>query len=251
MKALKVNLKDDKKRLEYSQKLQSFERSFTYPLGEKKFHIAHGLEHDYFSFFEQLGHVSYLVVEDKGKIVGAICAVLRKINGEKSWYLCDFKILPDYRGLKIYRILMTKFFLTHYIKCGRMFAINMGATEQNKLFSHVKKIFSFFQLNIEKMFLYQFSSESVKNIPSEFWENHVIVTNEGKKDIVINGQIMPIYHIVEKKSFNAVFNKINLFFITTGKLMFLSHQKIFMSEYIEISIFHHKTPNCHISSAEI
>ena len=50
--AKKINLKNQVEREIYSKKLQNFEKEFTYPLGNESFYISHGLEKDYFVFFD-------------------------------------------------------------------------------------------------------------------------------------------------------------------------------------------------------
>ena len=50
----------------YSNKLQHFESNFQYPLNQETFKIQHGNNnYDYFSFFEKMGKVNYLVLEIK------------------------------------------------------------------------------------------------------------------------------------------------------------------------------------------
>lgn len=199
----KISLKNHNQRLEYSKKLQIFEKEFIYPLGDKSFSIVHGCApgYDYFSFFEQLGEVFCFVLEDNDKVIGMVCAVLRKIDGNNIWYLCDFKISPSYRGKKLYKQLMWKYFLLHYIKCQNMFALNMSSLDNNKLMKHTQNIFKYFNINAEKRFLHSFSShqfnhllESQPNIINQY----KLISNSGKKDIIIDNKVQEIYHLVHK-----------------------------------------------------
>ena len=106
--AKKINLKNQVEREIYSKKLQNFEKEFTYPLGNESFYINHGLEKDYFVFFEKLGKPNIMVLENNNEIIGLCCAILRNINGKNIWYICDFKIKKEFRGKKLYKKLINE-----------------------------------------------------------------------------------------------------------------------------------------------
>ncbi|NCQ51841.1 GNAT family N-acetyltransferase [archaeon] len=93
-----INLSNVNDRKKYSYELKEFEKQFVYPLGNDTFHIEHGQNSDYFSFFEKLGKPNIMVLEKNNKIIGVCSAVLREINNKKYWYLCDFKIEKEHRG---------------------------------------------------------------------------------------------------------------------------------------------------------
>ena len=244
MKVKKVDLQTE--RQEYSQKMQDFEKEFTYPLGNQSFSIQHGTTSDYFTFFEGLGEVHFLVIEDNNKVVGAICAVLKD-----TWYLCDFKISQAYRGKKLYRKLMLKYFLPLYLKNQTMFAVNMSPPSKNKIFTHTQRILKYFNIQIESRYLSQFTGKDLSHFNEKFWKEHYIVTNNGNKDIVIEGKCVPLYHIVNKqRKLNGVQTVTEV--PADSQVMLVTSKKLNMfPDEIEISLIHKGNPNIYFSSAEI
>lgn len=257
IKSKKINLSNLKEREEYSSKLQDFEKQFIYPLGDSQFHIQHGNETDYFSFFEKLGKPNIMILEKNNKVIGLCCAVLREINHEKYWYLCDFEIDKEHRGQKLYRLLMWKYFLPCYIKSKNAFAINMANPENNKLFSHMGIIFKAFNIKIEPNYLYSFSGKNIIDFPADFWNKHLLVSNNGDKDIVIKGESQKLFHIIEHRHFKNNLDKFNKVLSTqvsdNDSVMFLSRTKMnfkFAEESV-ISSFLKGKNFLSISSAEI
>lgn len=255
--AKKINLKNQVERETYSKKLQNFEKEFTYPLGNESFYINHGLEKDYFVFFEKLGKPNIMVLENNNEIIGLCCAILRNINGKNIWYICDFKIKKEFRGKKLYKKLMWKYFLSSYLKCQEAFAINMSSTVNNKLFFHTKKIFKIFNFKITEKYLHAFEGKYLKEFSKSFWENYVIVSNNGEKDIVINGKSQKLFHIVEKSYYKnnlKKYEKININKINeSDKVMLLTGKSMHLSfaEETVISLFSKTKSLINISSAEI
>lgn len=82
--------------------LGEFEREFSYPLGPgRSFRIAHG--DDYPRFFRAMGRAACFVVEEGGRVVGTLAAVIRRLgypDGEERpvAYLADLKVTPSARG---------------------------------------------------------------------------------------------------------------------------------------------------------
>lgn len=195
MKIREINLKDPQERDEYNKKLHDFEKEFSYPLGESYFNIKHG-EKDYFEFFDQMGETHYFIAQDNDKVVGAGCAILREDNNnQKYWYLCDFKIIPEYRGKKILEKMFAKNFLKYVVKSSRFIAVNMGNQDikENKLIKKIQKLFWFFQIDLQWLNFHQWSKE---NYIKENNGKSVVYTNIGKKDIVIDGKDWQLYHDV-------------------------------------------------------
>lgn len=203
IKIKQVNLLDET-RAYYSQKLQSFEREFSYPLGDESFTIIHGAgpKQDYFSFFEQIGDVYYFIAQDEEKIVGAGCAILRNGNEGKYWYLCDFKILKEYRGRGILEKMFKKYFLKCVLKSRKLLAVNMGNGNPNGngLFNKLKRVFWMFNVNVNSLNFYSWNKSS---IPDGFTH---IYHNNGKKDLVLDNNNMPLYHVMKNplKSFTQI-----------------------------------------------
>lgn len=217
IKIKRIDLTDINTRNTYSEKLKQFENDFNYPLGQKSFFIKHGLgeEGDYFSFFEQMGEVHYLIAEDNSEIVGAGCAVLRELNGSKVWYLCDFKVKKEYRGKKILEKMTLKYFIPFYLKSRKMLFVNMSAPDNNGLVKKVCRIFKFLKLDVHELYFFEWCRETFVKDKMKL-SQFQIMHNKGRKDIVIDGESYHIFHLVNKDSsknyskFQTVeFNKIN------------------------------------------
>lgn len=257
IKTKRINLSDKAERSMYSEKLQAFENEFTYPLGDAHFHIVHGAQGDYFSFFERLGKPEFLLLEHNHNVIGAVCLVLRNINGKNVWYACDFKIAKAYRGQKLFRKWMRRFFVPFYMKSQSLFGINMSSPDGNKLLHHTQSILKVFDIGVKPYYLYEFNAINNEKLGQEFWSHHAIITNNGFKDIVIEGVDIPLYHIVRKnhlqqnlKMHYAVdSNKLSI----DSNMMVLSKTPMnlpFAKQSI-ISLIHRKSGDVYISSAEI
>jgi hypothetical protein len=257
MKCKKINLQNRMEREKYSYKLKEFEKEFTYPLGNKQFYISHGRYSDYFDFFEQLGQPEFLILEDDDKIIGVVCLILRNINGIKSWYACDFKISKAYRGQKLYRKWMWKFFLPFYMKCQLLFGINMSNPENNKLWKHTQSIFKAFSIKVVPSYLYEFTAKEIGFLNDNILANYSLITNNGLKDIIIDGQSVSLYHLVEKNHLKNNLPHHKTIDVNTLKdsdaVMFLTPKKenISFAKESTITLIHRKNPVTYISSAEI
>lgn len=244
-------------REKYSYKLKEFEKEFTYPLGDKQFHISHGLYTDYFSFFEQLGKPEFLILEDGDKVIGVVCLILRNINGVESWYACDFKISKAYRGQKLYRKLMWKFFLPFYTKCQLLFGVNMSSPKNNKLWKHTQNIFKVFSIKAMPYYLYEFNAKEIGFLNDSIIDNYSIITNNGLKDIIIDGQSVSLYHLVEKSHLKNNLPQHKAIDVNTLKdsdavmLLTTTKQNIPFAKESTITLIHRKNPLVYISSAEI
>lgn len=257
MQCKKINLQNIEERNIYSDKLQEFEKEFSYPLGNKQFYISHGINADYFSFFEQLGKPEFLILEDNNKVIGLVCLILRNIDGKNTWYACDFKISKAYRGKKLYRQWMWKFFLPFYMKCSLLFGINMSNPENNKLLKHTQKILKIFSIKVEPYYLYEFTANDIKNLDNEFLKTHSLITNNGLKDIIIEHNCVSLYHFVNNEHLK---NNLPLHKVVHLKdlqendlIMFLTNKKINLhfAKESTISFIHRKNANISLSSAEI
>lgn len=197
----KLDLKNKEIRKTYSTALQKFEEEFDYPLGEKRFYIKHGLndDNDYFSFFEQMGEISYFVVEHEHKIIGAGCAILRNINDQKIWYLCDFKISKEHRGVKILEKIMLKYFIPMYFKSRKIIVVNMSHPSNNGLINKISRLFKWFKMQSDELFFFEWNKKDLFKDNIDL-DKFIIVHNKGKKDIVIEGEPYNIYHLVSKET---------------------------------------------------
>jgi GNAT superfamily N-acetyltransferase len=202
-----ANLSDASSRAKLSVALQEMETVFTYPLGDAEFVIRHGAEgNDYFTFFEQFGEPNVFLVyaAQTNELVGVGCAVLREIEGTKVWYLGDFKVLKAYRGKGVLSFIMKRYFLKFYSKAGKMIAVNMSAPEKNGLVSKLKSLFSLFSLSVAPLYFYEWSASQV---PARL-KSYTVVHNRNRKDIVIGGEVYPLYHLCEPNYFASTLTKV-------------------------------------------
>ncbi|MBS2038311.1 hypothetical protein JST97_25230 [bacterium] len=86
---------------ELARALLEFEQQFSYPLGANdSFSICHGP--DYGAFFRAIGEATVLVVEEEGRILGTLAAVVRPLQlpggvRQKVAYLADLKLGREVR----------------------------------------------------------------------------------------------------------------------------------------------------------
>ena len=111
-----------------------------HPFGDDFFKINHGA--DYFAFFKRLGQLHYYVVLDNKKVITVVAGILRRAP-EKTWYLCDLKIHPDYRGQHLPLRILKRCFLPNYLRCQRAYAISMNPSDGStnrvlKLLNHFR-----------------------------------------------------------------------------------------------------------------
>lgn len=216
-----------------SNQLQAFEKSFTYPLGQKTFYIAHGdTDHSYFSFFDALGKRYTFVIEgmQQGtqRIQGTGCAILRCVQNQKKqkfWYLCDFKLHKSIRKSRALWLLLIKYLVRFYLETRDVVAVNMSPPDKNKLVKKISTYLFFKKLKVTPFYLYEWSVEDCKKVMSDMPElayDYGFYTNANNKDIIIDGQTQPIYHLVAKQhahynltqhsafSFADIMNKSNI-----------------------------------------
>ena len=115
---------------ELGRALAEFEQQFTYPLGANdSFSISHGSE--YLTFFQAIGDAVVLVIEDEGRVLGTLAAVIRSLQFpdgqvQKVAYLADLKLVREVRfQLRRYLLAMNEY-LTVPSNCG--YAVVMDGT---------------------------------------------------------------------------------------------------------------------------
>lgn len=142
---------NDYKLSKFNSDLHQFESQFTYPLSStERFKIIHGgmNQNSYLDFFKSLGLTKFFIVQTndgnfKEEIVGAACAVLRKIREKsgafkKVWYLCDLKIVPKHQGKNLPLLLFLRMLLCSF-RSTKWYALSMNSHyEKNKLASYLK-----------------------------------------------------------------------------------------------------------------
>lgn len=153
-----ISVNDNDNLLKLNSALQTFESHFTYPLSAtQRFKIIHGGvdQKNYLDFFKSLGLPKFFIAIDKSIgnqkeiIVGAACAILRKIRGKsgslkKVWYLCDLKVIPEHQGKNVPLLLFLRILLGSF-RSRKWYGISMDSrTGNNKLANYLKrKGFSF------------------------------------------------------------------------------------------------------------
>lgn len=212
--------------------LKSFEMRFKYPIGDRKFSICHGMNNgSYTQFFESLGKVKLIVIRNQGKVVGLGCAILRTVKNNKEkqkfWYLCDFKISKDFQNKKILNKLFYKLVIPFYIRSKKMVAFNMSPPGKSVLLRKARSIFKWFNLDAKKGVFFEMTYyEYVEN--KDKFKEYLLYTNYGEKDIVIDGEISPIVHLVEKDHAKINLNKTNLVSEDSNSGMDLLNKSIIM-----------------------
>jgi hypothetical protein len=205
IRLIRLSTDEDFKR--YSSVMQDFENQFDYPMDGVRFQIRHGNDKtNYFSFFKRLGDVSYFILKDNDKVVGAGTAILKEIidNGKriKYWYIGDFKITESHRGIGLLNKLAYKYFFYHYFQSNSAVAFNMSPIKNNGLINKFKFIFSLLGVKLSPFYFYEWNYEVfVKDILSQkiIKDNYFIFTNNNLKDVIIDGEFIPFYHLVDKE----------------------------------------------------
>ncbi|OQW52136.1 MAG: hypothetical protein A4S09_08995 [Proteobacteria bacterium SG_bin7] len=181
----------------FKNDIEAIERSSIYPLGNDFFKIDHGK--NYFSFFERLGEVYYYGWIENGKIVAVMAGVLRNLpldgKNKKSWYFCDLKIHPEYRGFHI-PVKIGKSLFPRYLRNPRGYAISMnsidGTNRMVKIASHLR------WLNFvprAKLLIWSLSFDEVielKPLIEKYRGPISFLSLEGVKDIIIQSTGKPI-----------------------------------------------------------
>ena len=236
IKVSQVNLANKENRYYFSNKLKDMEREFSYPLGNDVFFIKHGYKshYDYFSFFEQLGEPYFFVIEKESKTIGSICFVLREISKKKVWYICDLKIIQEEQSKKI------AFILYNLLKdklndiCSSFYFVNMSPMKNNGLFKIADKILQSFKMDIKPLYFYEVNKEH------PYVQDKFILTNDTKKDIVINDISQKLYHAVDSKVIERCsdFMQEDIKNLTTeDNIMFCSFKELEGIRYSNIGIF--------------
>lgn len=233
MKIKRLTTKEDF--TQYSEYLRDFEKEFSYPIENTKFVISHGEKtHDYFSFFKRFGKVTYYVIEHENKVIGTGNCILKTVkdNGElhKYWYICDFKFSKEYRNKGLLKKIVLKSFLYNYVRSRKFISIVMSKKDENKLIQSFEKLFNWLNVRATKFYCYEWDFyKFVSDISTNKFirENYLLYTNDGVKDIIINGKHRSQYHLVEKK-YGLDNYPDYVFQINNEKLSELSHDTNFM-----------------------
>ena len=187
--------------------LASLEKRATYPLGDDFFQIDHG--GDYFRFFERLGEMVYYVIVDReAGVIGAAAGIIRRLSfsagapPKSTFYLCDFKIEPSYRGKNFALKMAGHGFFRNYLRCPRGYAITMNdpAQETNRIVYLADK-FRWASTEVAgPLLLFSLGYDEMRRHASLLEEHRgplSYLSLGGVKDIVLqsNGEAMPLLHV--------------------------------------------------------
>ena len=232
----KVDLNNPSEKEYYSNELQKMEnlKDFNYPLGKETFCIKHGLgeNNSYFDFFNQLGNNVHYVILHQQQVIGTICLIYRNYrnyrhfdsnnsktdnkqmnNNNNYFYICDYKILKEFRGQNITQKLFNKLFKENIRISNKFMFVNMvdPNKKQNKngLISKAKMLFYIFNVNEKPLYLYEMKFMEFKDFLNQnnLSENdYCFFSNDGKKDIFISNQHHPIIHAIHKNNIERIVN---------------------------------------------
>lgn len=238
IKIHKVNLNNPSEKEYYSNQLQNLEnlKDFTYPLGNETFCIKHGLgeNNSYFDFFNQLGNNVHYVILHQQQIIGTICLIYRscrnyrkfehhinnrnlknhskQINyNDNYFYICDYKILKEFRGKNITQKLFKQLFKENITISNKFMFVNMVNPNQqqnkNGLINKTKMLFYLFNVYEKPLYLYEMQFMELKEFLNQnnLYENdYFFFSNDGKKDIFISNQHHPIIHAIHKNNIEHI-----------------------------------------------
>lgn len=197
----------------YNPNLKLFELKMSqkYPLGKDFFRINHGK--NYFSFFERLGEVHYIILLSKKTklIVGTACCILRKNEQDiLYWYLCDLKIVEKHRGQNLTGKLFMEF-VNHFIKKtmrGYLISMDPGSEQIVHLINKIKNILPG-AIQKTKLLIYSVTTDVMKQIEEIFeiaFDSVSYLYLKGIKDIILESTKKPIelYHLQHGAPDNSV-----------------------------------------------
>ncbi len=220
----------------YNDKLKKFEKKMSnfYKLNEKEyFRLDHGLI--YSKFFDRMGKLYMnICFNNKKEIIATGSGILRNINNEKIWYICDLKIDKQYRGKWIpFKMLMNSLHLSKYSKKAYGITMNEPSNKVLKLAKNIKTSFGQFQ-SAGNLLIYLVDSK-IMHIANEIISKHkgplFYISLRGIKDIILKSTDKPIelYHVnLFKNRNNAQYENYQIYhdIIDNGisKYMFCFHE---------------------------
>ena len=257
----KVDLNNPNEKEYYSNELKKLEnlKDFTYPLGNETFCIKHGLgeNNSYFDFFNQLGNNVHYVILHQQQVIGTICLVYRNYrkfghciknsnlknhnkqtsHNNNYFYICDYKILKEFRGRNITQKLFNQLFKENIRISNKFMFVNMvdSNKKQNKngLISKAKMLFYIFNVNEKPLYLYEMKFMEFKDFLNQnnlSKNDYCFFSNDGKKDIFISNQHHPIIHAIHKNNIEHIVNIQNGKYIDyvqpDSHVMFTSFEKL-------------------------
>ncbi|MEM9215444.1 MAG: hypothetical protein AAGD25_14000 [Cyanobacteria bacterium P01_F01_bin.150] len=207
-------------RSRFQTRIAALEKEAIYPIGDDFFQLDHG--DDYFAFFDRLGEVKYYVGlethndwnddgdrdEHDHRVVAVGAWVLRQLpdtSGSSprcAWYLCDFKVHPDYQRQLLSLRLLRYAISQNQAICDRGYAISMNPSGDRdnrlvKAFCRFRSIHFHHSVNLG---IYSLEASSMR-ILEPLLRHHrgpiSYLSLKGIKDLRLqsSGQMLPLLHV--------------------------------------------------------
>lgn len=246
----------NKKDLEkYHEKIKIFEKKMShwYPLNSTDtFRIDHGP--NYYKFFNRMGKLYInLVLNSKQQIVGTMILILRKINNEKIWYVCDLKVHPKHRNNHLtFKMLLKSYQLKKITD--KFYAVSMNnENKTNKIVKLSKKISSIMDqnksissimdhnINFNTLKIYMIDKmeiQKVKDILEKYIGEICFINLIGKKNLILKSTNKPLdlYHInFTKKNKIVNSNEITTNIPDNSKIMFCLEKNNNVNKILKIN----------------
>lgn len=194
-------------RHQYHQQIKDFEKKMQcwYDLGENdKFKLDHG--QDYYKFFDRQGKLHLFIYLDQNQVVGTCGAVLREIDDNKIWYLCDLKVLPEKRGNHTSTRMFFKG-LSKILHSTKAYCVNMG---DGKTITKLNKYIPYFKIDDQKkLYIYTIDSKTIKQVRKTI-ENRLgtrisFLSLRGVKDLILKstGQPKKFFHVQRNNKYQT------------------------------------------------
>lgn len=205
---------------QYNQLLKEHELRLQnwYPLGSDYFCLDHG--EDYCKFFKRLGTLHMMVCQHDDKIIGTCAMILQHIPRKQitAWYLADLKIEPAYRGNKLPYYMITKEFMSKYLKSNKCYGITMDDQNKESKVLNISKKASFLNFRLRqagKLYIYSIDYKLMKRLHRvlEIVRGDIFYLSlNGIKDLVLQSTLKPmqLLHLQWGKNKDLITEKIYL-----------------------------------------
>jgi len=184
---------------QYHQQIKDFEKKMQcwYDLGEdEQFKLDHG--QNYYKFFDRQGKLHLFVYLDRNQVVGTCGAVLREIDNQKIWYLCDLKVLPEKRGNHTTTRMFFKG-LSKIFHSRKAYCVNMG---DGRTITKINQYIPFFKIDDQKkLYIYTIDSKTMTKVRKTIenqWQTPIsFLSLRGIKDLILKSTDQPkkLYHV--------------------------------------------------------
>lgn len=187
-----------------SSKIKKMEKNIYYPLGDDAFKIDHG--EDYFRFFERLGDLHYWCVIKGDELIAVAAGILREIDGQKAWYLCDLKVKKNYRGQGIPKKIFLKAFLYNVIhhRVFRAYAVSMNDNNGKTPYKKIKKATCNLLDGSKQLNIYTLTKEQCDDYIKS--NNFYLTETNGMKDLILKStnSKMSLFHLTKNQKLKTL-----------------------------------------------